>query len=87
MLQINRLAVIRIFALLFHHFHPVHAVDSVMNDAGMLPVISNQIIIIVIEYGRKRIYEIPLMVFTIYALVLFIEIEIFEPFYCSLSPN
>ena len=44
----------------------------------MLPVISNQIIIIVIEYGRKRIYEIPLMVFTIYALVLFIEIEIFE---------
>ena len=49
-----------------------------MNNAGMLPVISNQIIIIVIEYGRKRIYEIPLMVFTIYALVLLIEIKIIE---------
>ena len=78
MFQINRLAVIRIFALLFHHFHLIHTVDSVMNNAGMFPVISNQIVIIVIEYSCKRIYEITFVVFTIYALMLFIEIKILE---------
>ena len=78
MFQINRLAVIRIFTLIFHHFHLVHTVDSVMNNAEMFPVISNQIVIIVVEYGCKRIYEITFAVFTIYALVLFVKIEILE---------
>ena len=78
MFQINRLAVIRFLSLIFHHFHSVHTIDSEMHDSGVLSVISYQIIIIIIEYGCKRIYEITLVVFTIHTLVLFIKTKILE---------